>query len=191
MYLIVGLGNPGTKYQYNRHNVGFMAVDTIAARYSFSKEPEKFKAQVFKGTIDSKKVIAIKPMTFMNDSGKAVSAFINFYKIDIEKVIVLHDELDLTLGKVRLNIGGGVAGHNGLKSINSMVANKYARIRIGIDHPGNRDLVSRHVLQNFSKEEAFEIEIALSNISDLFPDLLEEGYDSFTSNINQLQKKMR
>jgi len=189
MYLIVGLGNPGTKYRYNRHNVGFMAVDTIINKYNLSKEAEKFKAQVFKGTINDCKVIAIKPMTFMNDSGKSVAAFIRFFKIDLEKVIVLHDELDIAFGKVRLNIGSGVAGHNGLKSINSRVANKYTRIRIGIGHPGDRDLVSRHVLEDFSKEEIVDIEIELLNISSLLPHLLEGKHDLFSTEINKLQKK--
>lgn len=189
MYLIVGLGNPGTKYQHNRHNVGFMAVDILVNKYNLSKEPEKYKAQVFKGTINGSKVIAIKPMTFMNDSGKSVSAFINFFKIDLDKVIVLHDELDLVLGKVRLNVGSGAAGHNGLKSINSMVANKYTRVRIGIGHPGDRDLVSKHVLEDFTKEEIIEIDVELQNISDLFPLLVEGDNDSFSSEINQLQKK--
>ena len=185
MYLVVGLGNPGEKYKLTRHNIGFLAIDSLVSSYGLTAENSKYNSEVFKGKIGDHKVLAIKPMTFMNDSGKAVSAFTNFYKIPAEKIIVLHDELDLALAKIRIKIGGGIAGHNGLRSINTMVANKYTKVRIGIDHPENRDNVSKYVLENFSKAELQQMDGSLERISSLFPEILDGNHDSFGSEVNQ------
>lgn len=188
MYLVVGLGNPGEKYKSTRHNVGFLAIDSLVESYGFSSEHSKYNSDFFKGSIGDQKVLAIKPMTFMNESGKSVSAFSNFYKIPAENIIVLHDDLDLALGKVRIKIGGGIAGHNGLRSINSMVSNKYVRVRIGIDHPQNKDLVSRYVLEDFSKDEFGAVNSTLDRISKLFPEILKGDHDLFGSEVNQINK---
>jgi peptidyl-tRNA hydrolase, PTH1 family len=188
MYLVVGLGNPGEKYKLTRHNVGFLAVDSLVQSYGFSSENSKYNSDFFKGTIGDQKILAIKPMTFMNESGKAVSAFSNFYKIPAENIIVLHDDIDLDLAKIKIKIAGGTAGHNGLRSINSMVSNKYTRVRIGVDHPQNKDLVSKYVLEDFSKGEFGAINNALDRISQLFPEILEGDNDIFGSEVNQINK---
>lgn len=187
MYLVVGLGNPGEKYKLTRHNIGFLAIDSLVISYGLTSENSKYNSEVFKGKIGEHKVLAIKPMTFMNESGKAVSAFSNFYKIPAENIIVLHDELDLSLAKVRIKTGGGIAGHNGLKSINTMIANKYTKIRIGIDHPENKDNVSKYVLETFSKADLQKMEISLDKISNLFPEILNGNHDFFGSEVNQNQ----
>lgn len=154
MYLIVGLGNPGSKYASNRHNIGFMAVDELIHRFSFSTAKDKFSGLISTGEINGHKVAALMPLTFMNDSGKSVQAAAAFYKIPPENIIVIHDELDLEPLKVRVKTGGGEAGHNGLKSITRMLGTpNYQRIRIGIGHPGDKDKVHGYVLSDFSKKE--------------------------------------
>ncbi len=157
MQIWVGLGNPGAKYAGNRHNIGFMAIDAIADDYNFSSEQSKFKGVIRSGTISTpkgpKKVLLLKPMTFMNESGQSVQLAMQFYKVPLSNVSVFHDELDLDYGKVRLKVGGGIAGHNGLRSIKQHCGNEYQRIRIGIDHPGHKDRVHSHVLSDFRKDE--------------------------------------
>jgi len=187
MFLIVGLGNPGKKYQNNRHNVGFMAIDAIANCHKLEQQSSQYKADVYKGSIGGSKVIAIKPMTFMNDSGKSVSGFANFFKIPPENILVIHDELDLDLGRVKLNIGSGTAGHNGLKSINTMIANKYMKLRIGIGHPQSRELVTGYVLEDFTKDENVVIQEILSKVSGLIVHIMEGKIDIFSSEINQIR----
>jgi PTH1 family peptidyl-tRNA hydrolase len=155
MRLIVGLGNPGPEYALTRHNIGFMAVDALAGHARFTS---KFHAEVASLSIEGEKVVLLKPMTFMNLSGKAVQAAMAFYKIAPENVIVLHDELDLPLGKIRIKLGGGANGHNGLKDIDQMVGPDYWRIRLGIGHPGMKEQVHGHVLSRFSDEEQVEVE---------------------------------
>ncbi len=155
MQIWVGLGNPGDKYSGHRHNIGFMVIDAIAERYNYGKAKSKFKGHVQDSAmIGGTKIALLKPMTFMNDSGQSVRAAMDFYKVPLENIVVFHDELDLDFGKVRQKIGGGIAGHNGLRSIKQHCGNEFRRIRIGIDHPGHKDRVHSHVLSDFRKDEA-------------------------------------
>lgn len=153
MKLIAGLGNPGARYESTRHNIGFMAVDAIAHRHNFSSPQERFQGIVQEGTIAGKKLWLLKPKTFMNLSGNAVGEIARFYKIAPEEIFVLHDELDLPLGKLRVKQGGGHGGHNGLKSIDSHIGQNYQRCRMGVAHPGDKHDVSDYVLSSFTKAE--------------------------------------
>jgi PTH1 family peptidyl-tRNA hydrolase len=153
MKLIVGLGNPGEKYAANRHNIGFLAVDEIARTYKFGPWKHRFHGSAAEGLISGEKSILLKPSTFMNESGRAVGEASRFYKLGLDDVIVIHDELDLEPGKVRVKAGGGNAGHLGLKSISAHIGNDYRRVRLGIGHPGDKALVTRYVLQDFPKAD--------------------------------------
>src|SRR5579883_3312694 len=153
MRLIVGLGNPGARYARNRHNIGFVVADAVARRWQFSPYRSRFKGELAEGTIAGERRLLLKPQTFMNDSGEAVLAAMSFFKIPPGDIVVVHDELDLKPGKVRVKRGGGNAGHNGLRSIDALIGPDYWRIRIGIGHPGVRDLVMPYVLQNFAADE--------------------------------------
>ena len=157
MLLWVGLGNPGDKYAGNRHNIGFMAMDAIADVHGFMPEKSKFKGLVREGTILSNgrpvKILLLKPLTFMNESGRAVQQAMQFYKIPLDKVFVFHDELDLAPGKFRMKFGGGIAGHNGLRSIRQQVGENFHRARLGIGHPGAKNKVHSYVLSDFAKSE--------------------------------------
>jgi PTH1 family peptidyl-tRNA hydrolase len=153
MLLLVGLGNPGEKYARNRHNVGFMAVDAIASANGFGPARSKFHGEIRDGNLGREKALIIKPQTFMNDSGQAVGEAARFYKIAPEDIIVFYDELDLAPGKLRVKIGGGAAGHNGIRSIDSHIGNTFKRIRIGIGHPGDKSRVTNHVLGDFAKAD--------------------------------------
>jgi PTH1 family peptidyl-tRNA hydrolase len=153
MKLFVGLGNPGRAYAGNRHNIGFMAVDAILRRHPFAPLRTRFQGQAAEGAIGGERVIALKPTTFMNDSGRSVGEAARYYKIDLPDILVFHDELDLAPGRLRVKIGGGNAGHNGLRSISEHIGNDHRRVRIGIGHPGDKDLVHDYVLSNFSKAE--------------------------------------
>ena len=153
MKLFVGLGNPGREYAMNRHNVGFMAIDAIAATHDFPSWRKRFSGLAAEGKLGGEPVLLFKPQTFMNESGRAVGEASRFYKLELGDVVVFHDELDLAPGKVRVKTGGGVAGHNGLKSLTAHIGNDYVRVRIGIGHPGQKDRVTGHVLQNFAKAD--------------------------------------
>ena len=154
MYLLVGLGNPGQKYIKNRHNIGFITVGEIAHRFNFSDFKEKFKGLYTQGTIAGEKVVLLMPMTYMNLSGESVQAACQFFKIDPDKVIVFHDELDLEPLRVKIKVGGGNGGHNGLKSIQQQLGTaNFKRVRIGIGHPGDKNKVSGYVLSDFAKAE--------------------------------------
>ena len=153
MFLIAGLGNPGKQYAGHRHNIGFMAVDGLVEAYRLSANGSKFFSECWRGKIDGQEVLAIKPQTFMNRSGIAVGEAARFFKIPPEQVIVLHDELDLLPGKLRVKIGGGHGGHNGLRDIDRVLGLEYWRVRLGIGHPGRKEMVHSHVLSDFSKEE--------------------------------------
>ncbi|MBF0247249.1 MAG: aminoacyl-tRNA hydrolase [Alphaproteobacteria bacterium] len=153
MWLVVGLGNPGGKYANNRHNIGFMAADEIVRRHSFGPFRSKFLGEIAEGTVGGEKVLVLKPMTFMNDSGRSVKEAATFYKIAPEDIVVLHDELDLAPGKMRVKRGGGHAGHNGLRSIHQHMGPDYVRVRLGIGHPGDKDRVTGHVLKDFAKAD--------------------------------------
>jgi len=174
MQIWVGLGNPGEKYAGHRHNIGFMAVDAIADAHGFPNEKSQFKGMASQGQIDGQKVLLLRPMTFMNESGQSVQAAMQFYKIPLENVTVFHDELDLNFGKVRLKVGGGIAGHNGLRSIKQHCGNEFQRVRIGIDHPGDKARVHGHVLSDFRKDEANERDDIIDAIS-CHSDLLAYG----------------
>lgn len=153
MLLLVGLGNPGRTYAGNRHNVGFMAVDAVAREHRASPWRRRFQGQAADAVIGTEKAILLKPETFMNDSGRAVGEAMRFFKIALGDAIVFHDELDLPPGRVRVKTGGGNAGHNGLRSITALCGNDYRRVRIGIGHPGHKDLVHGYVLRDFPSEE--------------------------------------
>lgn len=165
MFLFVGLGNPGKEYEKTRHNLGFMVVDAIASQHNFATPKLKFHGIVSEGTIAGEKIILIKPTTYMNKSGSAVSELVKFYKIPNNKIVVFHDEIDLKLGKIRVKIGGGAGGHNGLKDLDSHIGKDYKRVRIGVDHPGDKDMVADYVLHNFSKDEQEYIEKVIASVS--------------------------
>ena len=153
MQLWVGLGNPGAQYAMHRHNVGFMALDAVAEVHGFSAPKKQFQGWTQEGRIGSEKIVLLKPATFMNESGRAVRAAMDFYKLAPADVTVFHDELDLAPFKVKVKIGGGTAGHNGLRSTEAHIGNAFRRVRIGIGHPGHKDKVTRHVLGNYAKAE--------------------------------------
>jgi PTH1 family peptidyl-tRNA hydrolase len=154
VHLLVGLGNPGEQYSHNRHNIGFMAVDAAARRHGFAPFRQKFQGLVSEGSVDGHKVLILKPQTFMNRSGDSVAAAAKFYKLGPEAVTVVYDELDLAPGKVRVKVGGGNGGHNGLRSIDPQLGVGYRRVRLGIGHPGDKALVTHHVLGDFAKADA-------------------------------------
>ncbi|MBF0356337.1 MAG: aminoacyl-tRNA hydrolase [Alphaproteobacteria bacterium] len=153
MFLLVGLGNPGSEHASNRHNIGFMAVDEIVRRHDFSPWRKRFQGVTAEGHIGPHHVLALKPMTYMNLSGQSAGEAARFLKIPLEKIIVLHDELDLAPGKIRVKTGGGAGGHNGLKSLDAHLGNGYKRLRLGIGHPGDKDAVTGYVLSGFAKSD--------------------------------------
>ena len=153
MLLFVGLGNPGEKYARNRHNVGFMAVDAIAKRHGFPPWRRRFQGVAAEGELGGERVQLLLPGTFMNESGRAVAEAMHFYKLSLPEIVVFQDELELPPGKVRVKIGGGIAGHNGLRSISAHIGNEYRRVRLGIGHPGVKELVHGHVLSDFAKAD--------------------------------------
>ncbi|MCB9989343.1 MAG: aminoacyl-tRNA hydrolase [Rhodospirillales bacterium] len=184
MWLLAGLGNPGDKYAGNRHNVGFMAVDGIADEYGFPAFRSKFQGQMAEGVIAGHKVVILKPQTYMNNSGQSVAAAAKFYKIPPARIIVFHDELDLPNGKMKVKKGGGAAGHNGLKSIDSHLNNKdYWRIRLGIGHPGDREKVHGYVLGDFSKTDRAGINELLAAVVGFIPLMLDEKDSDFMSRV--------
>ncbi len=181
MLLLVGLGNPGARYAGNRHNVGFMAVEAIAKRHGIGPWRRRFQGLACEGPIGGVRTLLLLPGTFMNESGRAVAEAMHFYKLGLGEVTMFHDELDLLPGKVRVKVGGGVAGHNGLRSISEHVGNEYRRVRIGIGHPGNKDLVHAYVLSDFAKSERPWVE-ALTGILADNVELLVRGEDASFQN---------
>ena len=181
MLLIAGLGNPGPQYAGNRHNIGFMAVDEIHRDPSFRPWTKKFKGEISEGQIGAEKVLLLKPLTFMNDSGASIADAARFYKLEPGQVVVLHDELDLAPGKVRVKTGGGNGGHNGLRSIDAHLGKDYRRVRLGIGHPGSKERVHGHVLSDFHKSDRIWldplIEAVARNIG-----MLVEGNDALFMN---------
>ncbi|MTH35602.1 aminoacyl-tRNA hydrolase [Paracoccus limosus] len=171
MKLIVGLGNPGAKYQKNRHNIGFMALDRIAADHGLSPWRARFQGEVAEGRLGGERVTLLKPGTFMNLSGQSVGEAMRYLKLEPADIVVLHDELDLAPGKLRSKLGGGHAGHNGLRSIHQHIGENYRRLRIGIGHPGHKDRVAGYVLSDFAKAEEALVEDMLRGISDGATDL--------------------
>ena len=166
MRLFVGLGNPGTKYAHNRHNIGFMAVDEIARRHGFSPWRRRFQGMTSEGTLEQEKIVLLRPETFMNDSGRAVQEAANFFKLAAGDIVVFQDELELPPGKVRVKVGGGIAGHNGLRSISAHIGNDYRRVRLGIGHPGVKELVHGYVLSDFAKSDRDWVEALCAVMAD-------------------------
>ncbi|BDV33096.1 aminoacyl-tRNA hydrolase [Methylocystis iwaonis] len=183
MLLFVGLGNPGRQYAKNRHNIGFMALEAIARRNGFAAARARFQGLVSEGNIGGEKVLLLQPQTYMNESGRSVGEAARFHKIPVGDIVVFHDELDLAPAKCRIKIGGGVAGHNGLRSITAHVGNDYKRVRMGIGHPGDKALVHGYVLNDFGKSEEPWVEALCDAIADNAP-LLVKGDD------NGLQSKL-
>ena len=177
MRLLVGLGNPGSGYAGNRHNIGAMAVDAICRRHGFGPWKSRFHGLAAEGFFDGIKIVALKPMTYMNRSGEAVAAAARFYKIAPENVIVIYDEIDLKPNKIRVKKGGGAAGHNGIRSIDDHIGPDFWRVRLGIGHPGTPELVHNYVLQDFSKAERPWLEKLLEAVADAFP-LIAAGDES-------------
>ena len=175
MFLICGLGNPGDKYKNTRHNIGFHLADHLISRFNLCKVREDKTKELYSGHLNNNKLLVLKPLTFMNLSGKAVSEIVNFYKIKLDHTFVIHDDLDLELSKVKIKQGGGNGGHNGLESIDQFIGENYFRIRIGIDHPGHKDLVSSYVLNKFLKSEQEiinnKINKIVKNIELIFSDI--------------------
>ena len=188
MHLLVGLGNPGSQYSGNRHNVGFMAVDEIHRRFSCAPFRVKFQGEASDGEIDGEKVLLLKPSTFMNESGRSVGEAARFYKIPVENIVVIHDEIDLAAEKVRLKQGGGLAGHNGLKSIASHVGPEFQRVRIGVGHPGEKDRVSGHVLNDFSKADMLWVEKTIDAIAAAAPHLVSHQDKDFMNKVGLILK---
>jgi peptidyl-tRNA hydrolase, PTH1 family len=177
MLLFVGLGNPGARHAHNRHNIGFMAVEAIARRYALAPFRSRFQSRASEGQIAGERIVLIEPQTFMNESGRAVQEAARFYKIGLEDIIVFHDELDLAPGKLRVKVGGGNAGHNGLRSITAHIGNDYKRVRLGIGHPGDKALVYSYVLNDFAKGEESWVEALCKASADEIP-LLVRGDDA-------------
>ena len=181
MLLFVGLGNPGANHVGNRHNVGFMVVQAVAKRHDIGPWRRRFQGVAVEGSIASRRVLLLLPGTYMNESGRAVAEAVNFYKLALDQLVVFHDEIDLAPGKVRVKTGGGVAGHNGLRSITSHIGNDYRRVRIGVGHPGVKELVHAHVLSDFAKSERPWV-VALCDIIADNAGLLAKGEDATFQN---------
>jgi peptidyl-tRNA hydrolase, PTH1 family len=181
MLVIAGLGNPGARHARNRHNIGFMAVDAIAEARGFGPFRARWQGLAAEGVIEGARLTLIKPQTYMNDSGRSVGEALRFWKLDLGALIVIHDELDLAPAKVRVKVGGGDAGHNGLRSITAHVGNDYKRVRIGIGHPGDKSLVYHYVLSDFAKSETGWVEAVCRAIADAAP-LLVAGQDASFQN---------
>jgi len=181
MLLFVGLGNPGAKYARNRHNIGFLAVEEIARRHGFAPWRRRFQGETSEGTLERERVILLKPTTFMNDSGRVVQEAANFFKLGVGEVTVFQDELELPPAKLRVKVGGGVAGHNGLRSISSHIGNDYRRVRLGIGHPGVKELVHSYVLADFAKDEGPWVTALCEAVADN-AGLLVTGRDSTFQN---------
>ena len=184
MLLFVGLGNPTPDSENNRHNIGFKIIDAINKKFSLSKQKPKFKGLLTTGNINNKKVYAIKPLTFMNNSGICIRELIEYFKIDAEDVIVFHDDLDINFGKIKAKIGGSSAGHNGVESIHKFIGKEYSRVRIGIGKPKAKSSVLHHVLKDFDEEEKKELEKITDNITSSIEILNDKKLDLFSSAVN-------
>jgi PTH1 family peptidyl-tRNA hydrolase len=181
MLLLVGLGNPGARYAGNRHNIGFMAVQEIAKRHGIGPWRRRFQGVTCEGPIAGERVLLLLPGTYMNESGRAVAEAAHFYKLPLKDITVFHDEIDLPPARVRVKIGGGIAGHNGLRSISEHVGNDYRRVRIGVGHPGNKDLVQHYVLSDFVKSENGWVEAVIAIIAEN-ADLIAHGENASFQN---------
>ena len=183
MFSIIGLGNPGEKYSKTRHNIGYLVLDEIIKTFETPDPKNKYGGQLWVGKINKKKIVAFKSKDYMNDSGVAVSKLISFYKFKAENIYVIHDDLDLDFGKVRIKFAGSAAGHNGLKSIDKRISKNYFRVRIGIGHPGDKEKVLRYVLNDFKKKEIEIMQQLCINISDNLEYLVNQEHSSFLNKI--------
>jgi PTH1 family peptidyl-tRNA hydrolase len=184
MLLFVGLGNPGPQYARNRHNIGFMALDAICRRHGFPPWRRKFQGVIAEGPIAGKKILALKPATYMNESGRSVGEAMRFYQAEPSDVFVFHDEIDLLSGKLRVKTGGGTAGHNGIRSIDAHIGNGFHRVRLGIGHPGERKRVHGHVLGDFTKSDAQWVVPLLEAIADNTGLLVMRNEASFQNKVH-------
>ena len=184
MLLFVGLGNPTPDSEHNRHNVGFKIIDEINKKFSLSKQKPKFKGLLTTGNIDGEKVYAIKPLTFMNNSGICIRELLEYFKFDAEDVIVFHDDLDVEFGKIKAKFGGSNAGHNGIASIDKFIGKDYSRVSVGIGKPKTPIEVSDYVLQNFDEDELIGIDKISKNITESIGDLIQKKLDLFSSTVN-------
>ena len=184
MLLFVGLGNPTPDSENNRHNVGFKIIDSINKKFSLSKQKPKFKGLLTTGNIGDEKVYAIKPLTFMNNSGICIRELIEYFKIEAENIIVFHDDLDIDFGKIKTKFGGSSAGHNGIESIDKFIGKDYSRVRIGIGKPNDQISVSDYVLNDFDDEEKQQLETLKNNIAENLAILIDKKLDLFSSTIN-------
>jgi PTH1 family peptidyl-tRNA hydrolase len=186
--LIAGLGNPGSEYAKNRHNAGFMAADAIHDRHRFAPWKSRFQGLFAEGALGGRKIYLLKPMTYMNDSGIAVGAAARFFKLPLESVVVMHDELDLAAGKLKVKTGGGDAGHNGLRSITSVLGPDYRRVRLGVGHPGDKARVHGHVLSNFAKADEDWLAPLLDGIAEAAPLLAKDDDTGFMNKVALVMK---
>ena len=184
MLLFVGLGNPTPDSENNRHNVGFKIIDSINKKFSLSKQKPKFKGLLTTGNIGNEKIYAIKPLTFMNNSGICIRELIEYFKIDAENVIVFHDDLDVEFGKIKAKFGGSSAGHNGIASIDKFIGKEYSRVRIGIGKPENKISISDYVLNDFNEDEQVHLDSITSNIIKSLTILIDKKLDLFSSTVN-------
>ena len=184
MILLVGLGNPTPDSNDNRHNIGFKIIDEINKKFGLSKQKPKFKGLLTTGNISNKKVYAIKPLTFMNNSGICIRELIEYFKINVEDVIVFHDDLDIDFTKIKAKFGGSSAGHNGIASIDKFIGKEYSRVRVGIGKPDSKIEVSDFVLTNFTDEEKVKLEKVIQNVIEFMPILMDKKLDLFSSTVN-------
>ena len=184
MLLLVGLGNPNPNHKNNRHNVGFLIIDAINSKFKLSKQKPKFKGLLTTGRVEEQKIYAIKPLTFMNNSGICIKELIEYFKIDVKNVFVFHDDMDIDIGKVKAKFGGSSAGHNGIESIDKNIGKNYSRIRIGIGRPKNNTTGADHVLENFTKDETQSMTNVMNNITESLSILINKKLDLFSSKIN-------
>ena len=184
MLLLVGLGNPGPNSSNNRHNIGFKIIDAINQSFKLTKQKPKFKGLLTTGNIEDQKVYAIKPLTFMNNSGTAIKELIDYFKIEAKDVIVFHDDMDIDFGKIKAKFGGSSAGHNGIESIDKFIGKDYSRVRIGIGKPKTQADVSDHVLKDFDEDEMIELEKITNNIINSISILIDKKLDLFSSTVN-------
>ncbi len=184
MFLFVGLGNPTPNSENNRHNIGFKIIDAINSKFKLSKQKPKFKGLLTTGNINEKKVYAIKPLTFMNNSGICIRELIEYFKIEAENIIVFHDDLDIDFGKIKTKFGGSSAGHNGIESIDKFIGKDYSRVRIGIGKPNDKIAVSDYVLKDFDDDEKQQLETLKDNITKNLAILIDKKLDLFSSTVN-------
>lgn len=185
MFLVVGLGNPGSEYTGNRHNIGFMAADEIVRRHNFAAWRKRFQGECSEGGIGAERALVLKPLTYMNLSGQSVGEAARFLKIPLEKIVVLHDDLDLLPGKIKVKVGGGTGGHNGLKSLDAHLGPGYKRVRLGVGHPGERERVTGHVLSDFAKADKAWLDPMIAAMADHFGLLLAGDDNGFMNKVAQ------